>query len=225
MSKLKKKNGIYIVENLALKELENMELENSGELEVEVSIVDKRHISGRQRRFFYALLNEVERESGSDKEQTKAIIKSMYFDAFGKNVSLGNCSMSEANRLIEFLITFIIAKDIPLSMHLLQEEGYKFTYSHVYAMCFMRKCCICGMRADLHHMAGSTVGMGRNRKKISHIGKEIVPLCRASHTEIEQIGEVKFMEKYHIVKITVDKALNEFILRNRIKVIENNNKK
>ena len=54
---------------------------------------------------------------------------------------------------------------------------------------------------DVHHLNGSTVGMGNDRSKVSHVGRMVVCLCREEHGEIHTIGEKAFFDKHHIVPI------------------------
>ena len=56
---------------------------------------------------------------------------------------------------------------------------------------------MCGKRAELHHLEGSVVGMGNDRTKISHLGKEVMSLCREHHQEYHNIGNKEFLSKYH----------------------------
>ena len=54
---------------------------------------------------------------------------------------------------------------------------------------------------DVHHLNGSTVGMGNDRSKVSHIGRRVVCLCRECHGKIHQGGEQAFFNKHHIAPI------------------------
>ncbi len=85
-------------------------------------------------------------------------------------------------------------------------------------MALKRMCVVCGNRADLHHI--DAVGMGKDRTKISHIGKRILPLCRTHHNEIHNSGNDKFMKKYHLQPITVDKKLEWVIKGGKLKFYE-----
>lgn len=68
-----------------------------------------------------------------------------------------------------------------------------------------RKCCITGRPgADIHHVEGSRVGMGRNRRKISHRGLELMALSREWHEKVHKEGEKDIFEKYKIYGIIID---------------------
>lgn len=67
---------------------------------------------------------------------------------------------------IDFLIDFILEHNIGTKCNLSEMAGdiEKYIYS-----CLMHKrCCVCGKKADLHHV--DRVGMGRNRDEIIHEG-------------------------------------------------------
>ena len=54
---------------------------------------------------------------------------------------------------------------------------------------------------DVHHLNGSTVGMGRNRKTIDHTKHHVMALCRGCHQEQHTSGIDTFMSRHHIVPI------------------------
>ena len=74
-----------------------------------------------------------------------------------------------------------------------------------YAMLLKRICFVCGREnSDVHHLNGSTVGMGNDRRKVSHVGRTVVCLCRECHGKIHQGGEQAFFNKHHIAPIKLD---------------------
>jgi hypothetical protein len=93
--------------------------------------------------------------------------------------------------------------DIPTndSLLYLSEDVSRYLYKCV----AMRKCAICGKKADIHEV--EKVGTGRNRRKIHHLGQQVQPLCRLHHREEENLGQKAFNEKYHISTIKLDKTL------------------
>ena len=73
-------------------------------------------------------------------------------------------------------------------------------------MCLVyKKCCISGKRAELHHV--DTVGMGRNRNEITHIGMKALPLSRKYHIEVHNIGQKAFEKKYHVFGVKIDEVI------------------
>jgi len=57
-------------------------------------------------------------------------------------------------------------------------------------------CLVCFKNADRHHM--KEIGAGRKRTGNHWEHFTTVNLCRLHHTELHQIGEKKFSEKYNI---------------------------
>ena len=56
--------------------------------------------------------------------------------------------------------------------------------------------CVCGKRADLHHI--DAVGMGNDRNEVQHLGREVMSLCRVHHTLYHSIGKSEFMTRFHL---------------------------
>lgn len=76
---------------------------------------------------------------------------------------------------------------------------------YVYACVAHRRCAICGQKAEIHEV--ERVGMGRDRRKIHHLGQLVEPLCRQHHAEVDQLGQKSFDEKYHLQGIRLDEQL------------------
>lgn len=167
--------------------------------EVYVDYIDSRHLSDKQRRMCYALINAISEWSGETQEGTKTLLKLEFsqerIETLGdKMFSLSNAPMSLVAEFQRYLIDFIITYDIPLKFPLL---GYVDDIEHYTYMCLInKKCVICGKRADLHHV--DTVGIGNDRTKINHLGKEVLSLCREHHGEYHNVGKSEFMAKYHL---------------------------
>lgn len=214
MSKLKKSNGKYLVSDLNLKLADDMFLDNGETLECEVTILDTRKISDAQRKFIFALCGEIEHYTGNDSEYTRLLMQQYNANLRGIEVeSLSKCSMTYANGLIDTIINFAIDQEVPLAKKILDDNAYKYTYQQVYAMTLKRVCVICGGKADIHHV--TTVGMGNNRRNISHVGMEVLPLCRQHHTEAHM--DSQFIERYHLIPIKVDDKLDYFIKKGTLK--------
>lgn len=217
--KLTKHKGQYIISNPKLSLANEMLLDSGGSLAVSLKLHDKRHMSDQQRKFIFALCREVEYETGIDLNQFRAsmmsVLNSMYDE---KLSSLTQYSMTDANRLIDIIIIFMIDKEIAISYDLIKNQDFRFNQSHVYQMCLKRICNVCGQRAELHHV--DTVGIGRDRNKISHIGMRMLPLCREHHNEAHTIGDKAFLERYHLEPIKIDKTLEHFIKTGKIRVFD-----
>ena len=65
--------------------------------------------------------------------------------------------------------------------------------------------------AELAHY--HAVGRGRNRRKINHIGNQVLALCPNHHREQHNIGMDSFNEKYklHEAWVDVDERLNRML--------------
>ena len=181
-----------------------------------VSVVwhDRRLISPDQRRKAHALVGEIcawaayygpgeHEEMNTDlkqrfmQAQADMLIKDMF--------SLANCDMTTAWNYISYLIDFCLRHDVPTRVPLMQlcDDIEKY----VYACLMNRKCVVCGKHADIHHCEGSQVGMGRNRKKIIHVGLELMPLCREHHEVCHTMGQARFNDLYHLTGIVADETI------------------
>jgi hypothetical protein len=72
--------------------------------------------------------------------------------------------------------------------------------------CLMhKKCAICGLKADFHHV--DRVGMGRDRREICHLGMRGLPLCRTHHDEAHKHGDERLMNEFHLEPVEVDEQI------------------
>lgn len=164
-----------------------------------IDYIDTRPLSDKQRRMCYALINAIAEWSGETTEGAKTALKLEFWQAHvetlaDKIFSLANAPMSLVAEFQRYLVRFIIDNDVPLKFPLLDyvDDIRDYTY-----MCVIhKKCCVCGKRADLHHI--DAIGMGNDREAVQHLGREVMSLCRAHHTEIHDIGRYEFMTKYHL---------------------------
>lgn len=167
---------------------------------------DGRHISAVQRKKIFAMLHDIDEQSGNYlMDLTEYQMKQMFciaqdFDTF----SLSNCSMSLATAFIEFLIKFCLVEDIRFSSQSLDE--IRGQYGWEITCLEQHSCCICSHHADIAHV--HAVGIGRDRNKINHIGNQVMALCRIHHNEQHNMGIWSFMHKYHLkgVRVTPDIA-------------------
>ena len=177
--------------------------------QVLVQPIDGRQLSEKQRKACYALLREISEYTGQDIHSTKEYLKIRFLaDDFGETAdkifSLANAPMSLVCAYQRYLVRFILDFDIPCSFPLL--EFVDDVADYVYSCLVTKKCCICGMPTDLHHI--ERVGMGRSRDEIIHEGMEVLPLCREHHGEAHTMPDDEFFEKYHIPGgIVLDKTL------------------
>lgn len=182
-----------------------------------IDFIDGRKLSDKQRRMCYSLINAIAEWSGSSTQDIKESFKMEFWadriDTLAEKVfSLSNAPMSLVAEFQKFLINFILENDVPLKYSLLNYVDDIDNY--VYMCLIHKKCCICGKKADLHHV--DSVGMGNDRTEVQHEGRKALSLCREHHTEIHAIGINSFLEKYHInVGIPIDKTIMKIYKLNR----------
>lgn len=228
MAKLHKENGRYILKNFRLNQVNEMYLEcdAANSLDVDVKLIDRRLITEQQRKFIFALCGEISYYTGEDKEYIRLLLQQYNANLRECKVeSLSSCDMTYANKLIDTIIDFCIEREIPIGGEVIKENKYQFTEHQIYMMCLKRVCCICGARADIHHV--THVGRGYNRHKISHVGMKILPLCRVHHNEVHgfNMSEEKFINKYHLTPVEVDKKMDYFIRKGKIKVFKDDERR
>ena len=129
-------------------------------------------------------------------------------DLFSLSPSNENCASKElASDFIDWLVNLCVENAIPCMDTLLNRcEDIE---RYIYACVLHKRCAICGRKADIHEV--ETVGMGRNRRKIGHVGQLVEPLCREHHDECGRIGQKSFDELYHMQAIRLDEKLCEAI--------------
>ncbi len=177
--------------------------------ECDITLVDGRRISNKQRKTVYALLKEISAFTGQGLSSTKTTMKRKFLsedlcEPDAELFSLSDAPMSLVAAFQRYLVRFMLEFDVPCSVPML--EFVDDINDYVYACLVTRKCCICGKPSDLHHV--THVAMGRDREEIIHEGMEVLPLCRIHHEEAHMIGQITFNKKYHIDGgIILDKAL------------------
>lgn len=170
-----------------------------------VMLNDGRTITDRQRRYIYALLRDISFHTGHQSELLKDIFKGETLSRTGGDwFSLSDCSMTQANEMIETLIEFCIEWRVPTQDSLLELAPDIERY--IYCCLKNKVCCITQREgAELHHV--DHVGMGRDRHEIPHKGLRAMPLLRRYHNEAHIIGQKTFDEKYHVFGVELDDAL------------------
>ena len=174
-----------------------------------VQPIDSRPLSDKQRKACYALMREIADYAGESLDRTKELMKLKFLaenieETADSIFSLSNANMALVCEFQRFLVNFILSWDIPCDFPLLNFVDDIADY--VYSCLVNKKCCICGRKADLHHV--DHVGMGRDREEIIHEGMKALPLCREHHTEAHSIGQQTFEDKYHLNHgIEIDKTI------------------
>lgn len=164
---------------------------------VEITMLDSRPLSDRQRRCCYAMIKAIADWSGYEPDEIKDMIKFNFIASLEEDMrkfSLSNAPMSLVAAFQTFLARFIVAHDVPTKRPML--DYVDDIPAYLYACAMSKKCAICGKKADIHHY--ENIGMGRSRDAIIHEGMEVLPLCREHHTEVHTIWRDTFMKKYHL---------------------------
>ena len=205
--------------------------------EVEVALTPSALISPQQRRKVFSLIREItDYISGggnsrneirstlqemklqyltdtADDEDIRFVLTDNYcrlqgIDLFSLSPNNENCASRElASDFIEWLVNLCVENAIPCMDTLLNRT--EDVQRYVYACVANRRCAICGRKADIHEV--ETVGSGRNRNKIGHVGQLVEPLCREHHQEVGTMGQKSFDEKYHMQGIRLDEHLCEIL--------------
>ena len=176
--------------------------------EVQVIWKDSRRITADQRKKAWAIMADIAEYQGECKEdvyseqQSRFTLRNLEILQDGL-FHLSTATVSTARAFITMLIDIVIEYGIPTKRPLaaLCDDIPRYVYS-----CLInKKCAVCGLKAEIHHV--DTVGMGFDRTSISHIGKRCLPLCREHHNEYHMIGGTAFDSKYHLTPIAIDERI------------------
>lgn len=174
---------------------------------VEIRLNDGRTITAEQRKKAYATIRDISDYSGHAPEFLKEWFKYEYIiKTGGKYFSLSDCSVTVARQYINVLIDFCLHYGVPLYEPMTNRNDDIDAY--LYMCLYYRKCAVCGRAADVHHVTGSKIGMGADRDKAHHVGREAIALCRTHHNEAHS-REKEFFEENHIYGIKLDETLCE----------------
>lgn len=175
---------------------------------VELNVNDGRTITPDQRKKIWALLNDFCRYTGYSLDEAEILFKSLTRSKYNiEPFSLSDCSVTTGCLMIEAILEFLFDNDIPFQTKTWDSIPDWFPKQ---MLCIKNKrCVICGKPADIAHY--DTVGMGRNRNNINHVGMRIMTLCRIHHDEQHHCmrygKEIDFYKKYHIKPIKVTKEI------------------
>lgn len=195
---------LQLKESLNIERLKTIFDGYDGERQAEIFIKDPRGFTAEQRRFTFALMQDIYIYTGEPLESLKDVFYWQFRYFTGKNISLSNQSentIDEVSTLDELILDFIFANDIPF------REGYEIPPQNVqyfFYKCVMnRTCCICGKKnVDIDHF-DKALGR-RKRKEVDHTEFTFAALCRTHHTEKHQMGITEFKKKYHVIGIKLN---------------------
>ena len=197
---------LQLKESLNIERLKTIFDGYDGERQAELFIKDPRGFTVEQRRFTFALMQDIYIYTGEPLESLKDVFYWQFRYFTGKNISLSNQSentVDEVSTLDELILDFIFANDIPF------REGYEIPPQNeqyfFYKCVTNRTCCICGKKnADIDHF-DKALG-SRNRKEVDHTEFTFAALCRTHHTEKHQMGITEFKNKYRVIGIKLNQA-------------------
>ncbi|GAP05106.1 putative HNHc nuclease [Fructobacillus tropaeoli] len=191
-----------------------VELDKFGSSVVSLLFTDGRSVSPKQRKFARAIMRDIANAAigGSDADYEQRIYDrfksdmSTYYgiEDFSMSDSKGN--MSDTNVLINMLLEFCLMHNVPLSRRPLDHLDDPAIARYEYACLINKRCVICGIKADHHHITGSKVGMGNDRTKINHRGRRLIALCRQHH-DLFHHEEKERMAEYHLQGVPVDEKI------------------
>lgn len=99
------------------------------------------------------------------------------------SLSLKLMSQEKANRFIQWLFDYMLAKDIPMREEIVELYSSTENDKYIYAMLKHKKCCICGKEVTGPHHVDRVGTVGY--KNDTGLDKRISPLCPYHHAEIE----------------------------------------
>lgn len=205
-------------------ETEDFKADNAlllGNTSVTIDVDDGTQMTAEQRKFAYAVMGEIYDagiggynpfdEGGwlINKDTVKAHFKRVYMMRYGEEFSFkfGASTRQQAAHFIEILLEYVDEHDISIRdyspLDYLSDVG---RYTHCYRSIMNKRCAVCGRQGDFHHLEGSRIGSGNNRKKVNHLDRWGVELCRIHHNEAHG-NEKKVFEKYHLIAVKVDELI------------------
>lgn len=188
---------VISVEGDALQEIKT----DNGVVFGELRIDDNRRISAEQRRKVYATIRDMAEFTGDNPEFFKELMKYSFISVTGcKEFSLSDVDVTLARKFISYLIEFAFEWDIPLKQSGIDRTDDVGRY--LYACLKFKKCCICGLPADTHHV--DAIGMGNDRKTIDDSNHRKVALCREHHQEAHNKGWEYYSKLHKIYGIIFD---------------------
>lgn len=176
---------------------------------MELGIIDGRRLSGKQRRKAYAMMHDMADYTGYEEDEFKNVMKSLFYESFGvRPFSFSDGDMTTARFFISFLIEFALEEGIPLRESLVERTD-DIEVAMLQAMRH-RTCAVCGKSgSDIHHI--DAIGMGNDRTKADHRGREMVCLCREHHQRAHTLGWATFSNIQHLQGVVPSEELIRYL--------------
>lgn len=172
----------------------------------DLKLDDSRRISAKQQKRIYLTIKDIANHLGYFEKETEQLLIDNFNISHNENLTcIPECSMDLARKFLAYLLEFCLEYTVPLSDYAVKRIDDLESYI---SLCLLyRKCAICGKDADIHHALDDKVQMGNNRKKINHIGRKVIPLCRIHHNELHSMSENDFYQKYSIKPIPLTEEI------------------
>lgn len=179
---------------------------SNGLIMANIEFENKNMITNDQRKKIFALINDICEYTGYINDEMYIKMKFYYMAYSGCDtfsISHNGVSKDFASRFIEFIIEWCFQMGVPFLNREYQLSSDINRTLFIYLK--YRSCFVCGKpHSDVHHVNGSTIGMGNNRKKVNHVGRFVVCLCREHHKVIHSLGERAFFKKHHLAPVKLN---------------------
>lgn len=211
LSKITKIDGnkitLELKEKLNISRLKTIFEGYDGERQAELFIKDPRTFTSEQRRFTFALIQDIYIYTGEPLKSLKDVFYWQFRYFTGRNISLSNESESTVDdvaTLDDLILDFIFENHIPF------KNGYEIPSQneqyYFYKCVTTRTCCVCGKRgADIDHF-DKALGR-RSRKSVDHTEFTFAALCRVHHQEKHKLGVQSFKNKYKVKGIKLNQEM------------------
>ena len=162
---------------------------------IDVTINDPRKLTPQQRKFGYALINDISAFTGHEPQELINILKWRYTAMSGLNFSFSEASKLEAVEFLNFLIDFCFKWGVPMPKRaVLPENENRWLWNCIKH----RNCAVCGKQgAEIHHF--EAIGR-RKRSRIDHREHTYVALCTVHHHDIHSMTWQEFMDRNHGIR-------------------------
>jgi hypothetical protein len=148
---------------------------------------DSRRITEEQRKMIFATCKDIADYVGDPRELVRYDMISAYADETGiEFFSLSDCSLEAARGLINYIMDYVMERDIPLT-----GQGVDRTDDinrYLYMTIKHSKCCVCGKQGVVYNL--------NNGDKFS--------LCNTHHNEAKLKGLQDFKKLYKVYGIKVN---------------------
>lgn len=198
-------DGVYLQVFIQDKEILNEILRNKTKTG-SIKLDDNRRITAKQQKRIYLTIKDIANHLGYFEKEAEQLLIDNFNISHNENLTcIPECSMNLARKFLAYLLEFCLQYTVPLSDYAVNRIDNIESYI---SLCLLyRRCAVCGNNADIHHALDDKVQMGNNRKKINHVGRKVIPLCRIHHNELHSMSENDFYKKYSIKPIPLTEEM------------------